>query len=92
MVRNDFVLNVIDTFYTEEKGKKNESPKEYLNVVMEYYEQNLFEANTESEQALTPIEIKLFMYQMFRGLMYIHALDICHRDIKPQNLLVNRKN
>lgn len=24
--------------------------------------------------------------------MYIHALDICHRDIKPQNLLVNRKN
>lgn len=32
------------------------------------------------------------MYQLFRGLMYIHSLDICHRDIKPQNLLVNRKN
>lgn len=26
---------------------------------------------------------------MFRGLAYIHAIGICHRDIKPQNLLVD---
>lgn len=26
---------------------------------------------------------------MFRSLAYIHALGICHRDIKPQNLLVD---
>lgn len=32
------------------------------------------------------------MYQVFRALMYIHSLEICHRDIKPQNLLINRKN
>ncbi len=29
------------------------------------------------------------MYQMFRSLAYIHALGICHRDIKPQNLLLD---
>lgn len=51
MIKNDFVLNVIDTFYTQEKSNKNEV-KDYLNVVMEYYQQNLFEA---INQPLNPI-------------------------------------
>ncbi|CAH8447879.1 unnamed protein product [Dicrocoelium dendriticum] len=32
---------------------------------------------------------RLYMYQLLRSLAYIHHKGICHRDIKPQNLLLN---
>jgi len=35
------------------------------------------------------ILVKVYSWQMFRSLAYIHSKNICHRDIKPQNLLVD---
>ncbi len=35
--------------------------------------------------------IKLYAYQMMRALAYTHALGTCHRDIKPQNVLIDPK-
>ena len=34
--------------------------------------------------------IKLYIYQILRGLNYLSSLSIAHRDIKPQNILVDR--
>lgn len=33
--------------------------------------------------------VRLFMYQLFRGLAYIHQRRVLHRDVKPQNLLIS---
>lgn len=41
------------------------------------------------KQPFPNILVKLYSYQMFRSLAYIHGIGICHRDIKPQNLLVD---
>lgn len=35
------------------------------------------------------LHVKLYVYQLARALAHIHGLGICHRDIKPQNLLLD---
>ncbi|XP_054156122.1 serine/threonine-protein kinase NLK-like [Oppia nitens] len=42
-----------------------------------------------SSQPLTSDHVKIFLYQILRGLKYLHSARILHRDIKPGNLLVN---
>ena len=58
-----------------------------------YIVQDLMETDLHriiySRQALTVEHIQYFMYQILRGLKYIHSANVLHRDLKPSNLLLN---
>ncbi|XP_057850984.1 shaggy-related protein kinase epsilon [Cryptomeria japonica] len=65
----------------------------YLNLVMEYVPETVYRVTkyySRLNQRMPLIYVKLYTYQICRSLAYIHgAIRICHRDIKPQNLLVD---
>ncbi|XP_070783333.1 mitogen-activated protein kinase 7 isoform X5 [Enoplosus armatus] len=42
-----------------------------------------------STQTLTSEHTRYFLYQLLRGLKYVHSANVIHRDLKPSNLLVN---
>ncbi|OEU12181.1 protein kinase A [Fragilariopsis cylindrus CCMP1102] len=78
-------------FYSQ--GEKQDEL--YLNLVLEYVPETVYSISRRHHKHSIPLPlmfVKLYLYQLSRALAHIHALGICHRDIKPQNLLVNPKN
>jgi serine/threonine protein kinase len=61
---------------------------------MDFYECNLYEAiQKQSKKSLMPrLKFKAYAYQLFRSLLYLREMGIAHRDIKPQNVLVNENS
>lgn len=76
-------------FFYSSGEKKDEA---YLHLVLEYIPETVYKVvrhYNKSKQTIPISFIKVYMYQLFRSLAYIHSLGICHRDIKPQNLLLD---
>ncbi|KAG0330388.1 negative regulator of the PHO system [Dissophora globulifera] len=82
-LRHPNIVRLHDVIHTENK----------LTLVFEYMDQDLkrYMDQHGNRGALGPIVIKAFMYQLLKGVAFCHENRVLHRDLKPQNLLINRK-
>jgi serine/threonine protein kinase len=70
----------------------NERREVYLNLVLEFVPDTVHRIGkhySKSSQRVPSLYVKLYTYQMARALANIHKAGVCHRDVKPQNLLVD---
>ncbi|GFP79703.1 glycogen synthase kinase-3 homolog msk-1 [Phtheirospermum japonicum] len=65
----------------------------FLNLVLEYVLETVHRVirhYKKMSQGMPMIYVKLYAYQIFIAVAYIQcSIGVCHRDIEPQNLLVN---
>jgi cyclin-dependent kinase-like len=82
LLQHDNIVEFKDAF----KRKGN------LFLVFEYVERNLLELLEAKPTGLEPTLIKSLIYQLCKAVKYLHDLNIIHRDVKPENLLVSNTN
>ncbi|CAM9846176.1 unnamed protein product, partial [Discosporangium mesarthrocarpum] len=68
-------------------------PEHTVDIRDVYIVTNLMESDLDriiaSEQLLTDQHFQYFLYQLMRGLKYIHSAKVLHRDLKPPNIVLN---
>uniref|UniRef100_H2Z2I9 cyclin-dependent kinase n=1 Tax=Ciona savignyi TaxID=51511 RepID=H2Z2I9_CIOSA len=62
-----------------------------LTLVFEYLDRDLKQYMDIYNNILSINNVRLFLFQLLRGISYCHKRRVLHRDLKPQNLLINDK-
>jgi len=75
------IVRLYDVIHTERK----------LTLVFEFLDQDLKKYIDSCNGKMELGNIKSFLYQLLKGVMYCHQHLILHRDLKPQNLLINEE-
>jgi cyclin-dependent kinase len=75
------IVRLYDVIHTEKK----------LTLVFEYLDQDLKKYLDECGGEISRPTMKSFLFQLLRGVAFCHEHRVLHRDLKPQNLLINKK-
>ncbi|KAJ3160564.1 negative regulator of the PHO system [Geranomyces michiganensis] len=82
-LRHPNIVRLHDVIHTEKT----------LTLVFEFMDQDLkkYMDTLNTQGMIEPQRAKWFMFQLLRGIAFCHDNRVLHRDLKPQNLLINQK-
>ncbi|KXN73408.1 protein serine/threonine kinase [Conidiobolus coronatus NRRL 28638] len=80
-LKNPHIVCLYDVLHTDKK----------LILVFEYMDSDLKKFLDAYNGDLDPSTIKMLMFQLLKGINFCHKNRVLHRDLKPQNLLINKK-
>ena len=84
-LRHENIISILDVMQPPD----DLSTFQDVYVVLDLMESDLHHI-IHSVQPLSDEHIKFFLYQILRGLKYIHSASVLHRDLKPSNMLINQ--
>eukprot|EP00249_Psilotum_nudum_P028985 c3905_g1_i1 orf=115-1251(+) len=82
-LRHENIIGVKDIMKPVDRGTFRD-----VYIVYELMDTDLHQI-IKSSQPLTDDHFQYFIYQLLRGLKYVHSANVLHRDLKPSNLLLN---
>jgi len=80
-LRHPNIVRLYDVVHSEKK----------LTLVFEHLDEDLKKYLDECQGKIPLATTKSFLYQLLKGVAFCHDHKVLHRDLKPQNLLINRK-
>nr|CAB3483461.1 unnamed protein product [Digitaria exilis] len=72
----------------------NKEGQTILYLVFEYMDTDLkkfIRSHRSSREKIPALTVKILMYQLCKGVAFVHGRGVLHRDLKPHNLLMDRK-
>ena len=67
--------------------------EDYIYLMMEYLEGGTLREYINNNKNISENESRIIIKQLLTALSYLHyACDICHRDVKPENIMFANKN
>ena len=93
-IREVYLLKELNHVNIERLIDVLHSPK-FFTLVFEFIDTDLrkiIEGRKKVGDKLYPHEIKSYLYQLLKGVEYMHRSKIIHRDLKPANLLITKNN